>query len=309
GVQGGSGWDSPPAKRRGVQGGTAGGTGRPAGRRPAASGRFDNRDSPPVKRKALGQHFLIDRAVAERIVEATGATAADLVCEIGAGRGALTGLLAARTGRVVALEIDPALHARLRDQAVRWPNVEPRLADARDFPYASLAPAGGLIVVGNLPYSASKPILLRLWEARGGLARATLMVQREVAERLAAAPGGRDYGALSVLWQMWAEVSLLFVVPPTAFHPPPAVDSAVVQAVFRTAPAMPLADPDAFVRVVKAAFARRRKTLANALAAGLPGLDRARLAAAGIDGRRRAETLSLAEFARLAEVFSGPRGA
>jgi 16S rRNA (adenine1518-N6/adenine1519-N6)-dimethyltransferase len=247
--------------------------------------------------------------VAERIVEASGATARDIVCEIGAGAGALTGLLAARAGRVVALEIDPALHRRLQAQAARWPNVEPRLADARAFPYASLAPAGGLVVVGNLPYSASKPILLRLWEARSHLARATLMVQREVAERLAAGPGGRDYGALSVLWQTWAAVSLLFVVPPAAFQPAPAVDSAVVQAVFRSSPAVPLADPDTFVRVVKAAFARRRKTLANALAAGLPGLDRTRLAAAGIDGRRRAETLSLAEFARLAELFSGPRGA
>lgn len=259
--------------------------------------------------RALGQHFLTDPAVAGRIVEATGATAADVVCEIGAGTGVLTGLLAARAERVVALEIDPALCARLKTQAARWPNVELRLADARAFPYESLASSRRLLVVGNLPYSASKPILLRLWEARASLDQATLMVQREVAERLVAAPGGRDYGALSVLWQTWTDLTLLFVVPPEAFRPPPAVESAVVQVRFRRSPRVTVADEEAFVRVVKASFAQRRKTLANALKAATPTLDVRRLSEADIDGRRRAETLSLEEFARLARIFAGPRSA
>jgi 16S rRNA (adenine1518-N6/adenine1519-N6)-dimethyltransferase len=266
-----------------------------------------------ARRRALGQHFLADAAVAARLVDAVGAGPADLVCEIGAGEGVLTGALAARAGRLVALEIDPALHARLA-AAPAPPNLELRLADARTFPYERLraerpAPTGRVLVAGNLPYAASKPILLRLWEARAGLDAAILMLQREVAQRLVAPPGGKAYGALSVLWQAWADLALLFMVPPGAFRPPPAVDSAVVQATFRSSPGAPIGDEAAFVRCVKAAFAQRRKTLANALRSGFPRLGAAgvaaRLSQAGIDGRRRAETLTLAEFARLAQVFAG----
>lgn len=267
---------------------------------------------PGGRRRALGQHFLADGLVADRIVDAVGATAADLVCEIGAGPGVLTGRLAARAGRVLALEIDPALHARLAAEAARWPNVELRLADARTFPYDALRaecpPPGRVLVAGNLPYSVSKAILRQLWRARTGLDAATLMLQREVAERLVAAPGGKAYGVLSVLWHAWADLALLFVVPPGAFRPPPAVDSAVVRAAFRATPRVPLADPAAFVRLVKAAFAQRRKTLANSLRSGFPRLGaagiEAALGAAGIDGRRRAETLAVEEFARLAQFFA-----
>lgn len=270
------------------------------------------------RRRALGQHFLADPAVAERIVDAVGATPTDLVCEIGAGTGALTALLATRAGRVVALEIDPALHARLAAGPGRRAAVDLRLADARGFDYASLrdarpTPEGRFLVVGNLPYSASKPILLRLWEARASIDAATLMLQREVAERLTASPGGKAYGALSVLWQAWADPALLFVVPARAFRPPPAVESAVVQAVFRRTPRVALGDPAMFVQVVKAGFAQRRKTLANALRAGFPRLGGAevqrRLGRAGLDGRRRAETLNLEEFARLAHFFVPPEAA
>lgn len=266
------------------------------------------------RRRALGQHFLADAAVAARIAEAVGATAADVVCEIGAGTAALTAPLAARAGRLVALEVDPALHARLAAGVGRRPNVEVRLADARRFPYEGLRalrpmPTGRVLVAGNLPYSASKPILLRLFEARAALDAVTVMLQREVAERLTAAPGTRAYGVLSVLWQVWADVALLFTVPPAAFRPPPAVESAVVRAAFRVEPRVPLADPAAFVRVVKAGFALRRKTLANALRAafprfGAPGVEAA-LREAGVDGQRRAESLTASEFARLAEFFAG----
>lgn len=264
------------------------------------------------RRRALGQHFLADPAVAARIVDAVGATPRDVVCEIGAGPGALTGLLAARAGRLVALEIDPRLHAALATKTAQRPNVDLRLADARTFDYATLAALrpdreGRVLVVGNLPYSASKPILLRLWEARAVLDTATVMVQNEVAERLVASPGGKAYGALSVLWQAWADLALLFTVPPQAFRPPPAVESAVVSARFHAARHVPLDDAAGFVRLVKAAFAQRRKTLANTLRAGFPALGgpavSRRLAAAGIDGQRRAETLSLDEFARLARFF------
>jgi 16S rRNA (adenine1518-N6/adenine1519-N6)-dimethyltransferase len=266
-------------------------------------------------RRALGQHFLVDPGVAGRIVEAAGATASDLVCEIGAGPGALTRALAERAGRLIALEIEPGLQARLRAAAQHWPEadrVEIRLADARSFAYADLralcpAPEGRVLVVGNLPYSASKAILDRLLGAREALDAAVLMLQREVAERLAAAPGGREYGALSVFWQRWAVVTRLLVVPPAAFRPPPAVESAVIRATFERVPRVLVADEAAFARVVRAAFGQRRKTLGNALRGG--GLGSARrlaavLDAAAIDGRRRAETLSLEEFARLADAHA-----
>jgi 16S rRNA (adenine1518-N6/adenine1519-N6)-dimethyltransferase len=274
----------------------------PGGRAPRSTSR---------RRRALGQHFLADPGVAARIVEAAGATAADLVCEIGPGTGALTRALGARAGRLVALEVDPALRDRLAAAAGHWPEVgriEIHLADAREFAYAELgalrpSPDGRVLVVGNLPYSASKPILARILDAHATLAAAILMIQREVADRLVAPPGGRAYGALSVFWQLWADVSELEVVPPTAFRPPPAVESAVIRARFRSAPRVPVSDEAALARLVRAAFGQRRKTLANALrggGVGNPSSLAAALDAAGIDGARRAETLGLEEFARLA---------
>jgi 16S rRNA (adenine1518-N6/adenine1519-N6)-dimethyltransferase len=265
-------------------------------------------------RRALGQHFLVDPGVAARIVETVGATRADVVCEIGAGPGTLTWALAGRVGRLVALEIDPALQAKLAEAARTWPDaarVEIRLADARSFAYEGLralrpGPGGRVLVVGNLPYSVSKPILGRLLVAREAVDAAVLMLQREVAERITAPPGGRAYGALSVVWQRWADVTQLEVVSTVAFRPPPAVESAVIRAAFRLAPRVPVADEAAFIRVVRAAFGQRRKTLGNALrGGGLGGPERlaAALVEAGIDGRRRAETLSLEEFGRLADAF------
>ena len=266
------------------------------------------------RRRALGQHFLVDSGVAARIVEAVGATSDDVVCEIGAGPGTLTWALAARAGRLVSLEIDPALQARLAEAARTWPDaarVEIRLADARSFAYEELralrpAPAGRVLVVGNLPYSVSKPILARLLAARAALDTAVLMLQREVAERITARPGGREYGALSIFWQRWADVTPLEVVPPGAFRPPPAVESAVIRAGFRTAPKVVVADEDMFGQVVRAAFGQRRKTLGNALrGGGLGAPDRlaVALAESAIDAGRRAETLSLEEFARLADAL------
>ncbi|HEY7142565.1 MAG TPA: 16S rRNA (adenine(1518)-N(6)/adenine(1519)-N(6))-dimethyltransferase RsmA [Methylomirabilota bacterium] len=268
-------------------------------------------------RRALGQHFLTDPGVAARIVEAVGATTADVVCEIGAGPGTLTWALAARVGRLVALEIDPPLYARLAEAARTWPDagrVEIRLADARAFAYEDLralrpAPTGRVLVAGNLPYSASKPILARLLAARAALDAAVLMLQREVAERIGASPGGREYGALSVFWQRWADVTPLEIVPPEAFRPPPAVESAVIRLGFRAVPRVAVGDEALFTRVVRAAFGQRRKTLGNALrGGGLGSHERlaAALAEAAIDGGRRAETLSLEEFARLADALGRP---
>ncbi|MGH7413688.1 MAG: 16S rRNA (adenine(1518)-N(6)/adenine(1519)-N(6))-dimethyltransferase RsmA, partial [Candidatus Rokuibacteriota bacterium] len=260
--------------------------------------------------RALGQHFLRDRSVVDRIVELVDPTARDLVVEIGPGRGALTETLAARGGRLLTLEIDAALAASLQERFAAASHVEVRQADARRFDYRALRglapdPAGRVLVVGNLPYSVGKPILAALVEAAPAIDGMALMLQKEVAERVAAEPGGKTYGALSVLTQVNCAVRLAFSVPPGAFSPPPRVDSAVIHLRPHREPPVPVADPARFAAVVRAAFGQRRKSLANALAAGLGlGTERARqvVEAAGIDPGRRAETLSLGEFARLSAV-------
>ena len=256
--------------------------------------------------RALGQHFLRDWSVVDRIVDLVAPTARDLVVEIGPGRGALTEMLAARAGRLLTLEIDAELAASLQARFAGSSHVEVRQADARHFDYRTLRPhdpAGRVLVVGNLPYSVGKPILAALVDAAPAIDEMALMLQKEVAERVAAEPGGKTYGALSVLTQVSVAARLAFSVPPGAFSPPPQVDSAVLHLVPHRTPPVPVADPARFTAVVRASFGQRRKSLANALAAGLGlGTERARrlVEAASIDPGRRAETLSLAEFARLA---------
>ena len=273
-----------------------------------------HRPSTRGRTRALGQHFLRDRSVADRIVELVVPGPRDLVVEIGPGRGALTDALAARSGRLLALEIDATFMDGLRERFGATSHVEIRHADARRFDYATLRglrpdPAGRVLVVGNLPYSVGKPILAALVEAGPAIDEMALMLQREVAERVAARPGSKTYGALSVLTQVAAFVRLAFTVPPGAFSPPPQVESAVLHLKPYEQPPVPVADPAHFASVVRAAFGQRRKSLANALASGL-GLatERARalVEAAGIDPGRRAETLSLAEFARLAQAHHIP---
>ena len=254
-----------------------------------------------TKRRALGQHFLRDPSIARAIVDLVAPTERDLVVEIGPGDGALTSIVAGRAGRVIALEIDRALAAVLR---ARLPAVEVLEADARGWSYAGLtASAGGrVLILGNLPYSVGKPILMSLIGARRAIQEMALMLQREVAERIAAPPGGKTYGSLSIFTQLHCDVRLAFRVPPGAFRPPPKVDSAVLHLRVLPQPRVALADPRRFESVVRAAFAQRRKMLANALGAGLGlPLDVVRRAAAasGVDPTRRAETLTLTEFAAL----------
>ena len=264
-----------------------------------------------TKRQALGQHFLRDGAIAHEIVDLVAPTERDLVVEIGPGEGALTSILAGRAGRVVALEIDRALGGALR---ARLPAVEVLDADARTWDYTSLAaPAGGrVLIVGNLPYSVGKPILMALIGARAAIHEMALMLQREVAERVAAPPGGKTYGSLSVFTQLHCDVRVALRVPPGAFRPPPKVESAVLHLRMLREPRVRLADARRFETVVRAAFAQRRKMLANALGAGLGlPLDVVRRAAtgAGVDPARRAETLTLVEFAELTARLEATRAA
>jgi 16S rRNA (adenine1518-N6/adenine1519-N6)-dimethyltransferase len=260
-----------------------------------------------TRRHALGQHFLRDGDIARAIVDLVAPTAKDLVVEIGPGDGALTVELSRRAGQVIALEVDRDLATRLR--ARHLAHVSVLDADARTWDYGTLArPEGGrVLAVGNLPYSVGKPILEALVTARTAIDEMALMLQLEVAERLAALPGGKVYGALSVLTQIYCDVRLALRVPPDAFRPPPKVDSAVVHLRVLPASRVALGDEQRFHVVVRAAFAQRRKMLGNTLASGLGlelGAARAAAAGAGVDPRRRAETLTIKEFAALTTGLS-----
>jgi len=257
---------------------------------------------PGDRRRALGQHFLRDGGIARAIVDLVAPTAADLAVEIGPGQGALTGELARRAGRVLALEVDRVLVERVR---AAFPAVEVLAADARAWDWTSLArPVGGRsLVVGNLPYSVGTTILTALTRAPRAIDAMALMLQREVAERVAAAPGSKVYGSLSVYVQLHWRVELALRVPPGAFRPPPKVESAVLRLEPLPSPRVDLPDEHRFEAVVRAAFARRRKTLANALAVWLGlsvGATREAATSAGVDPGRRAETLSIQEFAEVA---------
>jgi 16S rRNA (adenine1518-N6/adenine1519-N6)-dimethyltransferase len=261
---------------------------------------------PAGKRRALGQHFLRDPGIARAIVDLVAPTERDLVLEIGPGEGALTQELARRGGRLVAIEVDAGLIERLRR---RFPQIEIQLADARGWDYGALVrpPDGRVLVVGNLPYSVSKPIVAALQAARGAIDVMALMLQREVAERLAAGPGGKVYGALSVLTQAGCEVELALRVQPGAFRPPPQVESAVVRLTPRSESRVPAGLESRFREVVRAAFGRRRKTLPNALNEGLGvplGQAREATTRAGVDPGRRAETLTIEEFVALTAQLS-----
>jgi len=257
-------------------------------------------------RKRFGQHFL-ERVWVEKVIRAIDPKPDDVFIEIGPGHGALTRPLAARVQHVTAFEIDRDLAAELRAAAISNLTVIEGDFLKVDPPLPGAPSVAAIRVAGNLPYNVASPIMFALvdWSRRGvALDDATVMLQREVAERLAAVPGSKAYGALSVLIQHRARVASLLTLPPGAFRPSPKVTSAVVRLRFH-APDPPVADERHFADVVRSLFARRRKTLANAVAyasgGGVPA--RTLLQQAGIDGQRRAETLSIAEFVRLAEVL------
>jgi len=265
-------------------------------------------------KKSLGQNFLVDANVQERIVAAARVSSDDVVIEIGAGLGALTRLLVGQAGHVIAIEHDGELAELLGQELGARPGLRIECADALDFDFAAAARAAGrpLVVVGNLPYQITSPLLFAITEAAAGgqvIGRAILMVQKEFAQRMLAGPGSKVYGRLSVMVQQQAEGEILFHVGPGAFHPRPAVTSSVLRLRPRPMPLAPVRDPVRFAQVVKQAFSVRRKMLRRGLEplGGTEVAGRA-LAQAGILGTRRAEELSVAEFARLADAF-GPENA
>ncbi len=259
--------------------------------------------APPPK-KRLGQCFLIDHNIVRKIVAAAALRPHEPALEIGPGRGILTRALCKQARRVLAIEVDRSLGATLEEVLAGCTNVEIHFGDALDYPYEGLAP--GTVVVANLPYNISSPLLFRLLEAHRQIDRMVLMLQTEVARRLVARPGTKDYGILSVLTQYRAVPSLAFHVSASCFRPRPAVGSTVVVLSVSREPAVSVTDEPLFIRVVRASFAHRRKTLVNSLRdEGFPS-ERIMpaLEAAGIEPTKRAESLAIAQFAALANALA-----
>lgn len=256
-------------------------------------------------RKQLGQHFLIDSTVVDRMIAAAHIGLEDTILEIGPGLGALSDALAGLAARLYLVEMDTVLAGRLQERFARDNRVHVIAADFLSLDPAAVFPEPVIHVVASLPYNVATPILFRLLEHRHRFTEATVMIQKEVAERLGAAPGSKAYGVPSVLTQLYATVTTVCTAGPRSFFPAPTVESQVVRLVFQDSPRVAVHDERVFRRVVKAAFAQRRKTLRNALrAAGYEDLDTMR-ERTGIDLQRRGETLSLEEFAVLANVLAG----
>jgi 16S rRNA (adenine1518-N6/adenine1519-N6)-dimethyltransferase len=258
----------------------------------------------------LGQNFLVDEAARVRIADALGDVSAATVIEIGPGHGAITSVLAGRCSRLIAIELDQSLAAELRFKFREQSNVEIVEADVLAVEFASLLqPGERASVVGNLPYYITSDILLKLFAAsrEGRLTRAVLMMQREVAERVAAAPGVRDYGLLSATAQMHAHIEELFTLPPSAFSPPPKVYSTVVRLEFASRFEELGVDPQSFDRFLHVVFAQKRKTLANNLrAAGYPKEALESAWPAQIPPQARAESLGLEAMAELYRLLGAP---
>lgn len=259
-------------------------------------------DQPPI-RKSLGQHFLSDPRILTRIAEALAPDPTETVVEIGPGRGALTDELIRRARRVIAIELDRALAARLRERYAGDARVSVIEEDVLRVDMESVT-GGEYALVGNVPYYITTPIIFRSLEPPRA-SRAVFLLQREVADRLTAPPGGREYGALSVNVQAVATAEVLFGVPAGAFHPPPKVESAVVRLTPRVDPVIPVEAEDRFRAFVQAAFGLRRKQMRRVLrtilqvdASEADGL----LRAAEIPADVRPETLSPAQFARLVQA-------
>jgi len=259
--------------------------------------------------KKWGQNFLRDKNIAGDIVTFASLKKDDVVLEIGPGQGVLTGMIGPLVKKLVAIEIDPRLISILNEKFSGQENVEIVAGDILTYPLPAEWRAEPFKVIANIPYYITSPIVFLLldWHKSGyGLTTAILMVQEEVARRLAASPGGKEYGVISILLQLHAEVEVLEKIPAAKFFPVPRVNSALIRISFLPAPRVALSHTGTFVKIVKASFAQRRKTIYNSLKNNY-GMEENVigdcLRLAGIDARRRAETLSIDEFATLSEVI------
>ncbi|MGY1459697.1 MULTISPECIES: 16S rRNA (adenine(1518)-N(6)/adenine(1519)-N(6))-dimethyltransferase RsmA [unclassified Luteimonas] len=262
----------------------------------------DGRFREPAK-KSLGQHFLHERGVVDRIILALDPRPGDRVVEIGPGQGAMTFPLLKRHGALTAIEFDRDLLAPLTVRAREHGELELIHANVLDVDFTALAAGTPVRLVGNLPYNLSSPILFHALDHAAAVRDMHFMLQKEVVDRMAAGPGSKVYGRLSVMLQAWCRVTALFTVGPGAFRPPPRVDSAVVRLVPRDPAEIGIDDPARFAAIVRAAFGQRRKTLRNALQT-LCSADE--ISAAGIDPSQRAEQLEVVDFIRLANAVPAP---
>jgi 16S rRNA (adenine1518-N6/adenine1519-N6)-dimethyltransferase len=262
-----------------------------------------------VKRRRLGQHFLNHPQLAEKIVGLAAVGSQDVVLEVGPGRGVLTDPLLKACRHLIAIETDPNLVEELSERFGQAKNFTLLHEDVLRFDFSKLSKIAGqkIKVVANLPYSIATEIIFRLIDHRNLFSELTLMVQKEVADRLVAGPGSKTYGVLSVLTQLYSESRIVLKVPPGAFRPPPKVDSAVVAMHLSEQPRVPVENVDAFKKLVRAAFATRRKMLRNALKSYLQGTEadwkQIRIFL-NVDDKVRAEQLSLEQFAALCRRLS-----
>ena len=259
-------------------------------------------------RKRWGQHFLVDRNILNKVVHAAELEKGDVILEIGPGMGEMTLALARQVNKVIAVEIDRELVKILREKTADFSNIIVIEGDILKISFEELYRQGHqqLKVVANLPYQISTPLLFGFIESRDLFSTLTLMLQREVAERMIASPGGKDYGPLSIFTQSVSDLSIQFYIKPSAFFPPPKVESAVIHMVWKERPLVRGEEEGWFKKVVKGCFGYRRKRLINALRHAdllLPEDLEKRIEKIGIDSQRRPETLTIQEFARLADAL------
>ncbi len=259
-------------------------------------------------KKRLGQHFLVDRNILNKIIRSAKIQKEDVVLEVGPGHGEITSALFQKAKMVIAIEIDPKLVKQLRIKFEGIPNLEIIETDVLKYDFSSLYQQAGrpIKVVSNLPYQISTPLLFRFIEEREKFSSLTLMLQKEVARRLIATPGSKEYGPLSIFVQSVSEVSILFFIKHTAFFPPPKVDSALVGIRWRKSPLVDLKEEGWFKQVVQGCFNYRRKTIINGLKYSglpLPGNIEERMIRANLNPQRRPETFSIEEFFKLSEIL------
>lgn len=262
--------------------------------------------------KSLGQNFLIDNNILEKIVEGAGITQQDYVVEVGPGIGSLTQYIADKAEKVVAIEIDKKLVPILAVTLADYQNIEVIHEDVLKLDLHRMIKekleGKKIKVVANLPYYVTTPIIMKFLEEKVPMTSMTVMIQQEVAHRIEAKPSTKDYGTLSIAVQYYCNPKILFKVPPSVFIPQPNVDSTVIRLDLLETPRVQVKDEKLFFGLVRDAFGKRRKTLLNALSTGTLNLDkelvRKGLKAADIDENRRGETLSIEEFAKLANVFA-----
>ncbi|MBF0473434.1 MAG: ribosomal RNA small subunit methyltransferase A [Nitrospirae bacterium] len=253
----------------------------------------------------LGQHFLFDQVILDKIIDAANINDDDTIIEIGPGPGTLTVKLLEKANRVVAIELDRLLHHKLVQRFQNNDKLQLILGDALKFDFGSI---GKFKVVSNIPYQITTPLIFKLLKNRDNLTSMTLTMQKEVADRIIAVPGSKAYGILSLTVQYHTQPLEIFSIPPEAFRPPPKVKSTVINFRILQTPSVEVSDPELYFRIIKAAFNQRRKTIANTLKS-LYGEDtKGFLLLSDINPTHRPETLSSAQFANLANVIKGSKG-